>query len=277
MSGHEEPQETRTGGATSVVLLVGLCTLAVASLASNPQDVAAVDAAQALSAVSEVSAGAPPPVAFLTDLRREEVVWHAGGRIVPAPDWHPRPTQDFVAVSHEPGGLPSGGLATFESPAWAARRFGEPNGWTWQSALRGAEISAGRPCTPHRFGRSRCGEGSWEWVGETDITVQKKSESCLWMHPLKGKALRVRFPQVPRGTLTGKYAFSDAAAQTPGGGPVEFTVKVGEREAVRRTVKSRKGWAPFRVSVSTRMDVSLEVSAARPGRRHFCVQLEHTP
>jgi hypothetical protein len=267
---------TTAGGATSVVLLVGVCTLAVVSLASNPQDVAAIDEGAA-QAASEQVGGAPSGRTLLTDLRREELVWHAAGRVAPAPDWLERPASNYVAISHEPGGLPPGGDASSENGPWAARRFGTPPAWDWQTALGSAEIDAGEACRPYRFGRSRCGPGSWEWVGPTKITVQKQAATCLWMHPLQGRTLRVRFPKVPAGRLIGKYAFSDVAAETKNGGAVELAVRVGPREALRRSVKNRKGWAPFRLQVTEGDDVTLEVRASKPGRRHFCLQLEHAP
>lgn len=262
-----------SGGATAVVLLVGLCTLALTSLLTNPRDLAPPDPEAAAAAIALAADGAQVPVALLTDLRREELVWYAAGSVAPAPDWMARPA-DYVAISHEPGGLPDGGDTLGEVREWAARRYGTPATWTWGTALRTASVDADAPCAGYRMGRFRCGSPGWEWVGPATVVVQGKPETCLWMHPLDGRPLRVRFPSVPTGQITGRYAFSDAAAQTPGGGPVDLSVWVGAREALHRKVASRKGWAPFRVAVAGE-DLTFEVRAKKSGRRHFCVQLEH--
>lgn len=262
------------GGATTVVLLVGLAALAIVSLASNPRDEATVRPDEALAAIEAVRAGAPR--AHLTDLRREELVWYAGGRVTPSPDWMPRPETGFVAVAHEPGGLPTGHDATESRGSWVVGRYGDPEAWSWPSALASAVAKASTPCGPYRLGRMQCGERSWQWVGDATVTVQETPERCLWMHPLDAQPLSLRFPDVPAGRIRGSYALSDVAAETKGGGAVEFSVQIGDAAPTRRTARNRKGWNPFTATIPKGgADLTLEVSARRPGRRHFCVRLEH--
>ncbi len=166
------------------------------------------------------------------------------------------------------------------------------------SDIRGAVVEvvsangAVRACDAWAFGRWECGPDAWNFVGSSEVMVREQPQTCLWMHPVADATLRVTWPDVPAGRVSGRTALSDLAADNADAGPVNVRIRWGGEEVVDREHAPERGWRRFSRMVGTPVlrdgsgderppaataDVVLEVHAENVGQRHFCVELNAHP
>ena len=73
--------------------------------------------------------------------------------------------------------------------------------------------------------------------------------------------------------LSGRYGFSDVAADDANTGPVQFTVRVNDTQR-EFTAESRRGLFSYHIVPSSdaqsQVDVEFLISAESDGRSHFC-------
>jgi hypothetical protein len=144
----------------------------------------------------------------------------------------------------------------------------------WAEVYFEAEDGSVLPCSQWRFGRWTCGLEEWLWVGQTQVVIRGQERQCIWAHPKVQYDLVIRFPQLEIGRrLSGRYGMSDEAAESPEGGDVDFTVRVGDQ--IRElSAQNRRGFYSYQVVTEDldgqRAEVEFRVSAGYDGRRHFC-------
>lgn len=165
---------------------------------------------------------------------------------------------------------------------WGANEatVAEPEGFELRTALGRARVyireedGGERPCSSYRFGRWHCGPEPWLWVGPTELSVRDRSAECIWFHPPDEGTIVVEWSDPgPGGTLTGRYAFADVAADNSQPGDGSFVVRWNGEAIVERVVEQRRGFrrytglAPLREGETT---LSVEFSSEVTAQRHFC-------
>ncbi|MBA2663740.1 MAG: hypothetical protein H0U74_15745 [Bradymonadaceae bacterium] len=179
---------------------------------------------------------------------------------------HWLPPKHAVELEVEPLGdgwtllLPPGGIALPNLPQIAAATV----------VLR-AEDGSEKPCSTYRNGRFQCRKPGWSYVGQAKVRVAGKSESCIWAHPLQDATIIVAYPstQPTEGRkLVLETALTDGSVG--GGHPVDVRVSFGTKN-ITHVHPDRKGWTRKTIPRSDdAAALTVEVSAAHTGRRHFC-------
>ncbi|PJB34238.1 MAG: hypothetical protein CO108_28870 [Deltaproteobacteria bacterium CG_4_9_14_3_um_filter_63_12] len=307
---HEGPHETDStldwGDLLACVLYlgIGLTSLTLAFMASSRTDRErdVVELVQLAAAD-----GARPAELLIAGTQLEEVVFANAPILGDLTGFSPRlvPADTPVSVNHDRYWVVSSVATMLKTPKrYEGRELRREKGLKlleWQSkdeskALQLSDrvdsatavyVSETKdkpdiPCTQWRFGRLYCGPNSWNWVGLANVTVQGKSEPCVWAHPLAGYELRVTLPKLHlQGQLKGRYALADLAVSGGEVSPVTFRVLLDGEEKVKRVLPSRKGWNPFALTRDAGapevVDITFTVSSPDDGRRHFCFDGELVP
>ncbi len=136
-----------------------------------------------------------------------------------------------------------------------------------------------RACEEFRIMRWWCPVRDWNHMGQRSALIQKKWQSCIWMHPLKDWTTRARYDDVLLGKrLVGEFAMTDEAAELKNGAPITLRILIGKREMARLTTQRAYGWQPFEIDTrkleGTRQPITFEVTAKHDGLRHFCFRIQ---
>ena len=200
------------------------------------------------------------------------------------PPWE-REEASLETLTHRRARLPASGEGhrTGSYRMWAPDAPApaeETSGFALRDALSDARVyvrqedGRERACRGYRFGRWFCGPEEWLWVGPTELSVRGRETSCVWFHPPEEGAVVIAWNDVGRGgTLTGRYAFADVAADNAEEGDGLFVVRWNGEAIVEREVTQARGFrrytalAPEREGVN---ELSLEFSSAVTSQRHFC-------
>lgn len=128
--------------------------------------------------------------------------------------------------------------------------------------------------------RFQCADASWSYVGKKeDMVVGGKKTPCTWAHPLDKKTIIITHDTIDleQGkTLLLETALNDRAVSGRGG-HVDVRVMLGDKELARHKHTDRRGWQSLAIDGPVRGALTLEVSAPRTGRRHFCYKLTRKP
>jgi hypothetical protein len=145
----------------------------------------------------------------------------------------------------------------------------------------GAPVRAGGLGGHPTFPRERfvCPGGSYFNVGVTVIADQDfRPRRCIWAHPPRRGALRLRFRDVPLGdVIAGHGGMYWMVERERKGAPVELEVSV-EAESIGRIVhRDGDGWAAFELGLGsharrTAAEIELSVRSADHRHRHFCFE-----
>jgi hypothetical protein len=125
------------------------------------------------------------------------------------------------------------------------------------------------PCRSVAQGFS-CGPEGWHMVESREVQVSGRRERCIWAHPQQGRTLVLTVLTPPRPLRVG-FALDDRAVG--GGTPVEVVMSRGG-EVARHTHADRVGWQGVVAPGPAGELLTLEISSARDGRRHFCFRFE---
>ena len=161
----------------------------------------------------------------------------------------------------------------------------EPTPTAFGAQLRRAQVSilhedgTARACDRWVFGRWICGPEPWHYVGVTEVAVRGRQERCIWAHPHSEGTLRIAFPGVGAGTLTGRHGLSDVGATSDVDGDVPFVIRVGDEVVETRNQTRRSGFTPFRVRLEHAAPATLafEVGNDVVAQRHFCFEATLQP
>ena len=197
------------------------------------------------------------------------------------------PYYDYVLVRGNVGALPasigarpgelslvhSAGLwGLYENPH-AARRVV----YSFFENIHRAEVNQIGPETQacsewdgHGF---QCPHADWARVMPSEQTFARRSLPCVFVHPIGGETVRVRFSDVPAGgdVIRGFMGVADSG-QHAGGADVSLTVVVGGEAAGTVTGGSRAGYEPFAVPVPPSdqpREVAFEIRTSDDRARHF--------
>ena len=156
--------------------------------------------------------------------------------------------------------------------------------------LRDVEVSLERPGLPRvtcdrarpAGGRDCPGQPSWMYVAKARLRIDGRDEVCVWAHPPRRGALRLRVPGAVTSTTTGlpgrrvltvrSALTDDAVRQTPDGATVATEITQAGRRIGRVVRSNRVGWVERRVVLEPGEPFTLEVSAPKDGRRHHCLR-----
>ncbi len=146
--------------------------------------------------------------------------------------------------------------------------------------LAGAQVRVGdEPCLPDATGVFRCPAPPWVYVSREVREIDYLPRPCLWAHPNSDPSapLTIEFPAVPMGRLLYGHTGIVGDAVFDGKAPVLLEVKVdGETVGVVDEPPRSPGWHRFQIDTSRNAGrtrtVSFTVTAADPGRRHFCFE-----
>jgi hypothetical protein len=136
----------------------------------------------------------------------------------------------------------------------------------------------GHPTYP--ASRFRCTGGESFFVGVTLLDDQNyRPRRCIFAHPPRhGGPLRLRFPNVPKGTvLTGSAGFPYLLFRDGLGQPVTLAAFSGDRKLGESTHRDEDGFKPFRFElgeVAARSEIRFEVTSTDSRLRHFCFTAE---
>lgn len=166
--------------------------------------------------------------------------------------------------------------------AWAGLLIGQaPLGGraiTSVAALGGAwvkDANGATPCPPVGQGFD-CGPHGWHRVEPRDVLVRGKNERCVWVHPQQGRTVFITTP-TPAGdagkTTKLKVSFALDDRAVGGGAPVEVVVSRGDA-TLKHTHEDRAGWRLVDAPGRPGELLTLAISSAHEGRRHFCFRLE---
>ena len=142
-----------------------------------------------------------------------------------------------------------------------------------------AEVSIAGPkgerCRDEAGGRHQCSHGSWNHVRAGWHEVNERPFRCLWAHPVDEGPLEIRYADVTlRGAVQLRAALTDSAPTYEAGTPVELSLRQGETEVGRWTVRNQPGVQSFALelpqSLPERGPVTLAVTSASSRARHFC-------
>ena len=139
----------------------------------------------------------------------------------------------------------------------------------------GARRACARDDRPDGRVRFRCPETpTWAWVGATTEAFRREPKRCVWMHPVPGERLVVRFEGVPGGgRLEGSAGLSDDGVRHRLGAPVQLAISVDGSEALKHVAASVPGLRPFSTELPAGDHaVEFRVSAADVGARFFCFE-----
>lgn len=132
------------------------------------------------------------------------------------------------------------------------------------------------PC-PLRGGRHQCTSASWAYVGpRDDVRVAGKKSACVWAHPLPDETIQITYPAV---TLSAEQALLLSTAiddRAISGRGARVTARVSSPPLTHTTPDAR-GWHTQRIQGPRSGPLTLEISAPKTGRRHFCYRLEEAP
>lgn len=144
----------------------------------------------------------------------------------------------------------------------------------------GRQVSA---CSVRRSeGGYRCpGQPDWLYAAPRQLRIDGKDQRCIWAHPTNGGAVVFSIPAPPAAPkgyalqLRVRSALTDDAVHlTSDGAAVRTRVKQGER-MVGQVVRSNAiGWAEGRFGVDSEDAIRLEVTTAKDGRRHHCLDAQ---
>lgn len=133
----------------------------------------------------------------------------------------------------------------------------------------------------NRAGRwvGRCGLNPFLHVSRDTRVIGDAPRNCIWMHPVKGRAVRLEWPKAPAGsTLDVRYGFADAAVADYFGNRREprtqtATLRVlrGDAVLVEQAVEPKKGW--FQVVAALPPEpapLAFEITTDSTTDAHFC-------
>ncbi|NOZ88024.1 MAG: hypothetical protein GXP49_17545 [Deltaproteobacteria bacterium] len=155
------------------------------------------------------------------------------------------------------------------------------NGTDFMTMLAQAKVylEAGKKreaCDNWQGGNWYCKGPKWNHVGPVEQVVAGKQRVCIWAHPRSKKNLVISFDSVDTGKnlneLKGGFGLSDAAATTPGGMPVRFSISIDGKSMFSKTIPNRIGWYEYKVPLGNqgRHRVDFVVYTGMDGKRHFC-------
>lgn len=144
--------------------------------------------------------------------------------------------------------------------------------------VRDARVSvvgdgATRACDRWLFDRWFCGPEPWLYVGATELSVRGRPWRCIWAHPTSEGALEIAFDGLPAGgSLRGRYAYADAAADRATGEGVTLEVVVDGESVTRVVAPIERGHGTWRANLPGDATVAtLRVTSTELAQRHFCV------
>jgi hypothetical protein len=171
-------------------------------------------------------------------------------------------------------------LAHAEPPALSVAL--EADGQSNECAFGPARVSNGdlhgHPTFPSP--RFSCSSNDWQFVGRTVIEDQNyEPRACIWAHPPKRGAVRLRFDAVPIGAkLRGHAGLPYFFEREERGADVELEVSVGGEAIGNYRHSDGEGWQPFEFSTQRfagqTLPVEFRVRAAKAWQREFCFQAE---
>ena len=173
------------------------------------------------------------------------------------------------------------GVASLAARVWCRKtRVGSTGTRCWRAQVSIVRADGTtRVCDRWVFGRWICGPEPWHYVGVSEVNVRGRAERCIWAHPHEEGTLRVAFPGVGSGTLTGRHALSDVGVTSDVEGDVPFVIRVGADVVETRNQTQRSGFVPFRVRLEHEAPATLafEIGNDVVAQRHFCFEATLQP
>jgi hypothetical protein len=127
------------------------------------------------------------------------------------------------------------------------------------------------PCEP-AGGAFVCGPHSWHKVEAREVIVRGKGERCLWVHPQQGRTVLLTMATpVSEAPLKVSVALDDRAVGD--GAPVDVELWRGSGHATYSHPDLR-GWRGVVAPGEPGELLTLGISSAHEGKRHFCFRLE---
>ncbi len=123
--------------------------------------------------------------------------------------------------------------------------------------------------------RFDCPDADWTWVGDTEQVLSGEPFRCTWSHPIDSADLEITFDHIEGTHVTGWYALTDYAVSIADGSAVRVTLEAGD-ERGRYRAHRQLGRRPLRFELPEDYEgpLTITISAARPGVRHFCWDLQ---
>lgn len=136
-----------------------------------------------------------------------------------------------------------------------------------------------RCSTPRAEGGFSCpGQADWLYAAPRELRIDGADARCVWAHPTTGGAVVLEIPPPPQPTSGHRLevevasALTDDAVRMTGDGATVRTRVVQAAKSLGQLVRdNRIGWKRARYSVAAGQPIRLEVTAARDGRRHHCL------
>ena len=197
------------------------------------------------------------------------------------------PYYDYVLVRGNVGGLPmsigarpgelrlvhSAGLwGLYENPHAATRVV-----YSFFENIHRAEVrqigSETRACGAWDGHGYQCPHADWARVQPSEQTFARRSLPCVFVHPIGGETVEVRFDDVPPGgsVIRGFMGVADSG-QHGGGADVSLSVVVDGETRGTVTAGSRPGYETFAVPVpasSGPREIAFEIRTSDDRARHF--------
>ncbi|MBI4816231.1 MAG: hypothetical protein HY791_08235 [Deltaproteobacteria bacterium] len=122
-------------------------------------------------------------------------------------------------------------------------------------------------------------EPEWLYLAPRSLELDGRTVSCVWAHPTTNGVIRIELPAIPAPPTGRKLVLelegglTDEAATTPDGASVDATVSQGQARLGAILVPNARGIRRASIPISGDVPARIEVTTARDGRRHFCLNV----
>jgi len=130
--------------------------------------------------------------------------------------------------------------------------------------------------------RHQCPGPAWNNVRKTKQRADGERRTCLWVHPVRGATMVLRWRPGRRVSYAQLVAgFSDHAARSRAGAPAHIAVRWGDTPAGELAVPNRRGWRrldldgrPPSEPAGAPLVLEISLGPGSPGARHLCLDVE---